>query len=79
MSPRRRAGRFQLTLSDEAWVDIIQDGHFVRAVGMIARSDCPGVRKTVRFDLAASPIVVQVSGVSADTISILFGRVDAGH
>jgi hypothetical protein len=66
-------------VSDEAWIDIIQDGRFTRAVGSSSRSDCPGVRKSVRFELITSPVVVQVSGVKADTISIIFGRVDAGN
>jgi len=74
-----RAGVFQVTVSDEAWIDIIQDGRFTRAVGSSSRSDCPGVRKSVRFELITSPVVVQVSGVKADTISIIFGRVDAGN
>jgi hypothetical protein len=39
-----RAGVYQLTLSDE-----------VRSVGSRGRSDCPGLRKSVRFELAASP------------------------
>jgi len=68
-----RAGVYQLTLSDEAWVDVVQDGRYARSVGSSRRSDCPGLRKSVRFELAASPIVVQISGVSGDSISMVFG------
>jgi hypothetical protein len=68
-----RAGLYQLTLSDEAWVDIVQDGRYARSVGSSGRNDCPGVRKTVRFDLSDQPLVIQVSGTAAHVISLIFG------
>jgi hypothetical protein len=69
-----RAGVYQLTLSQDAWVDMLQAGRYARSVGSSGRSDCPGLRKSVRFELTAAPIVVQISGVTADTISLVFGR-----
>jgi hypothetical protein len=33
------------------------------------------VRKSVRLDLDASPVVLQVSGVAADTIAVTIGPV----
>ena len=68
-----RAGVYQLTLSDEAWVDVIQDGRYARSVGSSGRSDCPGVRKSVRFELGAQPFVIQISGATVDSISLVFG------
>jgi hypothetical protein len=66
---------YQITLSDDAWIDAIQNGRYARAVGSTGRSDCPGVRKSVRLDLDASPVVLQVSGVAGDTIAITIGPV----
>jgi len=66
----KKAGNYQITLSDEAWVDIVQDGRYARSVGSSGRSDCPGLRKTVRFEMAPIPFVVQISGVSSDAITI---------
>ena len=42
-------------LSDDAWIDVIQNGRYARSVGSTGRSDCPGVRKSVRLDLDAEP------------------------
>ncbi len=65
-----RAGIYQVTLSDEAWVDVIQDGRFVRSVGSSRRRDCASVQKTVRLELAATSFVLQVSNVASDAIVI---------
>jgi hypothetical protein len=70
-----KPGIYQITLSDDAWIDVIQNGRYARSVGSTGRSDCPGVRKSVRLDLDASPIVLQVSGVAADTVAIAIGPV----
>jgi hypothetical protein len=70
-----KPGIYQITLSDDAWIDVIQNGRYARSVGSTDRSDCPGVRKSVRLDLDASPVVLQVSGVAADTIAVTIGPV----
>jgi len=64
------SGIYQITLADEAWVDLVQNGRYARSVGSTGRSDCPGVRKSVRFEVTASPFVLQVSGVTADRITL---------
>jgi len=71
-----KPGIYQITLSDDAWIDVIQNGRYARSVGSTGRSDCPGVRKSVRLDLDASPVVLQLSGVSPDTIAITIGAVE---
>lgn len=71
-----KAGIYQITLSDDAWIDVIQNGRYARSVGSTGRSDCPGVRKSVRLDLDASPVVLQVSGVTPDAITIAIGAVE---
>jgi hypothetical protein len=60
-----KPGIYQITLSEDAW-----------SVGSTGRSDCPGVRKSVRLDLDASPVVLQVSGVAPDTIAVTFAAVE---
>ena len=71
-----KPGIYQITLSDDAWIDVIQNGRYARSVGSTGRSDCPGVRKSVRLDLDASPVVLQVSGVAPDAITITIGAVE---
>lgn len=71
-----KSGIYQITLSDDAWVDVIQNGRYARSVGSTGRSDCPGVRKSLRLDLDQSPFVLQVSGVAPETITIAIGAVE---
>lgn len=71
-----KAGVYQVTLTDEAWVDIVQDGRYARSVGSTGRSDCPGLRKSVRLELTATPFTLQVSGVSVETIAVVFSPAD---
>ena len=64
------AGIYQITLSDDAWIDVIQDGKEVRSSAFSGQKDCPGVRKSVRFSLAAGQATVQISGAAADSVRI---------
>lgn len=70
-----QAGIYQVTLSEEAWVDIIQDGRFVRSLGSSRRRDCPSIQKSIRLELAATPFALQVSGVGSDAIVIAISAI----
>ena len=63
-------GSYQVTLSDEAWIDVIQDGHEVRSTAFSGAQGCPDVRKSVRFSLVAGQATVQISGAAADSIKV---------
>jgi hypothetical protein len=65
-----KPGIYQVTLSDEAWIDVVQNGRFARSVGSTGRSDCPGLRKSVRLDLGIAPLVLQISGITSDSIAV---------
>ncbi|MGB6350040.1 MAG: hypothetical protein WBG10_08430 [Pseudolabrys sp.] len=69
-------GLYQVTLSDEAWIDVVQDGRYARSIGSAGRSDCPGLRKSVRFELNAAPFILQLSGVTSETIVVMVSRND---
>ena len=69
-----KADSYQVTLSEEAWIDIVQDGRYARSIGSTGRSDCSGLRKSVRFELNAAPFVVQLSGVATETIVVAISR-----
>ncbi|NUS20474.1 MAG: hypothetical protein HOQ25_11910 [Mesorhizobium sp.] len=55
-------GDLQLSLSDEAWVDVVQDGKTVKSAAFSGVKTCPGIRKSVRFKLAGGAAIIQVSG-----------------
>jgi len=70
-----KPGIYQVTLSEEAWIDVVQDDRYARSVGSTGRGDCPGLRKSVRLDLVAAPFVLQVSGVTSESIVVAISAV----
>ncbi len=68
--PLAVAGVYQITISDNAWIDVIQNGREVRSSAFSAETGCPNVRKSVRFSLAAGQATVQISGAAADSIKL---------
>jgi hypothetical protein len=66
-----KAGSYTLSLSDGAWIDLVQDGHFLKPTAFSGATDCQGIRKTVKFDLSASPFVLQVSGARENSLSLV--------
>lgn len=65
-----KAGLYQVTLSGEGWIDVVQDGKQLPAAAHTGAKECPGLRKSVRFEVQAAPVVLQISAAGADTIKI---------
>ena len=65
-----KPGLYQVTLSDEAWLDIVQGDVEVKSVAFSGQKDCPGVRKTVRFDLKPGPAIIQLSNAAGAPINV---------
>jgi len=65
-----KPGLYQITLSDEAWIDVVQNGARVKSSDFSGQKSCPGVRKSVRFTLAAGPTTLQVSNADAAKITL---------
>jgi hypothetical protein len=65
-----KAGLYTISLSAGGWVDVVQDGHFVKPKAFSGATDCDGIRKTMKYELSASPFVLQVSGTRENAISI---------
>jgi hypothetical protein len=64
-------GLYQITLSDEAWIDVFQNGTRLKSTAFTGQKDCPGVRKSVRFDLTpGTPITIQISNSAKDSIKV---------
>jgi len=66
--PAPPAGDYLVSLSGEAWIDVIQDGKPVASYSHSGDPNCPGMRKSVRFTLAAKPVTIQVSNGPEDHI-----------
>jgi hypothetical protein len=65
-----KAGLYTVSLSSGGWVDVVQDGHFLKPKAFSGATDCDGIRKTMKYELSASPLVLQVSGTRDNSISI---------
>ena len=50
-----KAGVYTISLSAGAWVDVVQDGHFIKPAAFSGATDCDGIRKTMKYELKASP------------------------
>src|SRR5690348_3814487 len=57
-----KAGIYTVSLSADAWIDVSQDGHVLKPKAFSGATDCDGIRKTMKYELSASPFVLQVSG-----------------
>ena len=70
LAPIAVAGTYQFTLSDEAWIDLVQGGKVLKQVGFTAAKGCDGVRKSVRFKLQQGPATVMISDSAASTVKL---------
>jgi hypothetical protein len=69
------AGRYQVTLSDEAWVDAIQNDRRIAPLVWTRRGDCPGVRLSVQYELESLPLTLQFGGARVQRLNIAVLRV----
>jgi hypothetical protein len=65
-----KAGLYTVSLSAGGWVDVMQDGHLLKPKAFSGATDCDGIRKTMKYEISASPLVLQVSGTREDSVSI---------
>ncbi|MFT3732684.1 MAG: hypothetical protein QM780_14895 [Hyphomicrobium sp.] len=67
-SPSSAPGSYQVTMQTGGWVDVIQDGKALKPTAHSGKSDCDGVRKTIRFNLDPGPFTVEFSNIAKDSI-----------
>jgi hypothetical protein len=65
-----KAGIYTVSLSAGAWIEVSQDGHFLKPKAFSGATDCDGIRKTMKYELSAQPLVLQVSGAKDNSLSI---------
>lgn len=65
-----KAGIYTISLSAGGWIDVMQDGHALKPMAFNGATDCEGIRKTMKYEISASPFVLQVSGLRESSVSI---------
>jgi hypothetical protein len=68
--PASEAGVYAVSLDAGAWIDVIQDGAYLKPVAFTGALDCPHIRKSVRFRLGPGPFTLQISDVDTPTIDL---------
>ncbi len=66
---RERAPR--ITLSRGAWIDVVQDGRELKPGAFGGATGCDGIAKSVKFELAAAPFVIELGGTPAHAIAFV--------
>lgn len=66
-----KPGLYTVNLSANSWVDAIQNGSYLKTIAFSGATDCEGIRKSVKFQFTDAPLILQVSGVAADTLAIV--------
>jgi hypothetical protein len=69
------AGRYRILLSDEVWLDAVQENARLPMLAFSRDRDCPGVRQSVQFQVAGQPLTLQVSGAPERHINIAVRRI----
>jgi hypothetical protein len=68
------AGRYQIALSEEAWVEAIQENKRL-ATRASARVECRGVRRSIDVEVQGEPLTLQLGGASVRRLNIAVVRV----
>jgi hypothetical protein len=69
------AGRYQVTLSADAWIDAVQNDRRLPMLASTSRNDCPGIRQSVQFEVASVPLTLQFGGATVRRVTIAVLRV----
>ena len=64
------AGPYRVSVTEPAWVDVIQGGRYLMPTAVTAVEACAGLRKSLSVDLGAGPLVLQFSNVTADRLTV---------
>ena len=65
-----KAGIYTISLSAGAWIDLVQDGRDLKPKAFSGATDCDGIRKTMKYQISASPFVLQISGARDNSLSV---------
>ncbi|MBN9516148.1 MAG: hypothetical protein J0H97_22285 [Alphaproteobacteria bacterium] len=68
------AGRYQVTLTDDAWIDVVQDERRLPVLASVRRTDCPGIRFSLQVELDSKPLTLQFGGAKVRRLGIIVLR-----
>jgi len=66
-----KPGIYKVTLGAEGWIDVLDGGQFLHPKAFSGATGCDGARKSVKFDLPAHALEIQLSGVKDAGIAVI--------
>jgi hypothetical protein len=69
------AGRYQIALSEEAWVEAIQENVRLPIRPSSRTVECRGVRRSVEVDVKGEPLTLQLGGAGVRRMNIAVVRI----
>ncbi|MEG6509386.1 hypothetical protein V6C03_10425 [Methyloligella sp. 2.7D] len=69
-------GLYQVTISSGGWIELVQDGKAIESSDHSGAPHCRGVKKSVRFEVEAKPVLLQLTGVVAPRINVAIRKVE---
>ncbi|RTL53683.1 MAG: hypothetical protein EKK40_03785 [Bradyrhizobiaceae bacterium] len=69
--PNPSGGSYIIGVSDTAWIDVLQNGTYLKPIAYSGATGCEGLRKSIKFELGTAPTIIQVSGVPKNTINLV--------
>jgi hypothetical protein len=66
-----KPGVYRVTIAADAWIDVVDGGNYLHPTAFSGAMGCEGARKSVKFDLPARPLDLQLSSVKDDRIAVI--------
>jgi hypothetical protein len=73
------AGRYQVTISGDAWIDAVQSDKRLPLLASTSRDDCPGIRLSLQFEVESQPLTLQFGGALVRRLNVSVLRVREKH
>ena len=64
------SGTYSISVSDAAWLDVVEDDHFLKAKADSGVQGCQGIRKVLQFELRGDPLIVQIRGAPTPRLNV---------
>lgn len=63
-----KAGKLDVILSNATYVDLVRDGRILKSTGHSDLKTCPGLRKSVSFDVVPGRYIVQLTNAPEKSV-----------
>jgi hypothetical protein len=63
-------GPYSISLSDAAWIDVVEHDQFLKAKAHSGVQGCQGIRKVLQFEPRGDPLIIQISGAQTPRLNV---------